>query len=562
VFPFNHPVLKLGVTVQIGLDKACKLSAVFNRYVEFCNEQQPETNVEVADLEFVHAQVLVGHDTAETAALMKNDRISVRREQSNERREDEARNRVQRDSDKEYFQQLRQLLPTETSSGRTSVNATQRYADAVLDCRGILPETRPLVEATTIKCHSALIHKCCPWLGRKIAAARLESARQSVITVQDETKPESEDEDFELMQQIKVQQPDEQESFAAQIENDDDDLVERSAAVSTTRRASRNSDFMMDQDDDDDDVASFSTDTTRQSQAGNLVWTVIEDHCPEAVKLLLEYCYTNRVVPLGCEAFLQSCKTKPQYKKLQGPVPPYSARSARWPNAGEPTVSFAVALAGVRLAEEADMPRLSLMCEVAAAQLVDHASAVEALSACESQRKLTGNPLPRLRKATMEIVLHAQHTSFNGVASLLKNALAEKGPLLVPTLITGTMEAVEASEKKKNYPSTGHSLTGEKRDWKTMAYSYFDKFDKIDAKERERERRKRRGGTLEDKDDRSAILEDDDMFAFWGETGVRQMSLKRMSHHLGGALGNRIVANLPRRGGSKSNAAGHRRGLR
>lgn len=558
----------MGVTVQIGLDKACKLSAVFGRYVEYCNEQHPrQPAITTGDLEFLHTHVLAGGDTAEAAALMKNDRIAVRREQSRDRAEEEVRDRVQRDSDKEYFQQLRQLLPTQTSSGRTSVHAVQEYADIVLDCRGVvLP---PSIDGTsrTIKCHAALINRRCPWLGNMIAAARQENARRSVVTVTEEIMKEpsihDEEEDFEMMQQIKVNHPVEAEPAAAQIENDDDEQVNMESFASGGEIQTGG----INGDDDDYDFASFSTDATRRSQAtDHLVWISIQNHSPEAVKLLLEYCYCNRVVPLGCEAFMMSCKTKPQYKKLQGPVPPYSLRPTRWPNNGYPTISCAVALAGIRLAEEAGMSRLSLMCEIAAVQLVDHATAVDALAECEAQRRLTGNPLPRLRKAAMDIVLRANHSSAVGLVGHLKDALTNKGPLLVPTLMTGTMEAMEEVGAKKKKHLSSISVTGEKRDWRCMAYAYFEKFDKMDAVERDRERRGHRGGFDAD-EGHSAMLDGDEMWA-------RQMSLKRMSHNLGGALGNvgggssnRVVAiHPPPRGGARPRRGGeghgavHRRG--
>lgn len=533
--------------MQIGLDKTCKLSSVFNRYVEFCNEQHADSKVEVSDLEFVHTHVLSGHDTPEAAALMKNDRIAVRREHSNDRREEEIWNRIQRDSDKDYFQQLRQLLPP----GRASACAEEMFADTVLDCRGFLNGKRER-QTTTITCHYAIIHKRCPWLAGIIMSARQERDRRSSVSFPDETKQsEDDDMDFELIQHIKVHKPEELESNAAQIENDEDEHVGGNIDGLAQGRASRNSDSTMDMEDDD---ASFNCVPTRQSQAANLAMTVVVNHPPAAMKLLLEYCYSNRVVSLGCEAFVQSCKTKPQYKRLQGPVPPFSFRPTRWPASGEPIISFAVALAGIQLAEEADMPRLSLMCEIAASQLVDYSSAVEALFSCGYQQKLTGNPLPRLRKAAMEIVFRVQHSNGNNAAALLGNALAEKGPLLVPTLITGTMEAVEAAEKKKKQHSD-QSVTGEKRDWQTMAYSYFDRYDLADAKERDRERRKRRV-FLED-DGMSVIFEDDES---WGasddpQAHVTALSLKRMSHRLGRTLGNRIIANLPRHDCSKSNAA-------
>lgn len=524
----NHPVLKVGVTVQIGLDKPVKLSEVFKRYVEFCNEECLSQTVDASDLEFFHTQLLNGHDTAEVAALMKNDRISVRREQSNERLDEEAWNKLQREIDQPYFRQLRDMLPNAQDTS-TSIHD---FADVVLDCRRVLhPHT-----TSTIKCHSIMICKRCPWLNRLIAAAREELSRRSVVTVQGGRPMDVDDDDeernFDMMQHVEVE-PRRDASAAAEIENDDEDITE---------------------------VKNLEH---RPANSSDLLYIEIKDHPPEAMKILLEYCYTNRVENLGFEAFMHSCRTKPQYKKMQGPVPPFSLR--RWPNSGEPTIMFDVALAGIRLAEEVNLPRLSLMCEIAAAQLVDHAHAVEALAACEEQRILTGNPLPRLRKASMEIVLVSYHSFDDNVTtSFLKSALSEKGSLLIPTLITGTMEAIEAGEKRMRHLNVNAMCSPEKRDWKVTARRHFDKIDKIDAIERDRERRKRRAGNdfideytdpIEDRymqnvASGSTVFDDDGLFSFWGESG-RHVSLKRMHAHItSSSLGNRLAA---RRTGTLNN---------
>jgi hypothetical protein len=458
---------------------------------------------------------------------MKNDRISVRREQSNERLEEEAWNKLQREIDQPYFRQLRDMLP----SARDTTTSIHDFADVILDCRRVLhPHT-----ASTIKCHSIMICKRCPWLKRLIKEAKDELARHSVVTVPD-VRPIDEEEDdehsFDLMQRVEVE-PQRDASAAAKIENDDEDLNEQKAVEDQHYNNSK------------------------------LLYIEIKNHPPEAMKILLEYCYTNRVENLGFEAFMHACRTKPQYKKIQGPVPPFSLR--RWPNSGEPTITFEVALAGIRLAEEANLPRLSLMCEIAAAQLVDHAYAVDALAACEEQRQLTGNPLPRLRKATMEIVLVSYHSFDDNVTtSFLKNALSDKGSLLIPTLITGTMEAIEASEKRMRHLNVNSISSLEKRDWKVIARRHFEKIDKIDAIERDRERRKRRAGSdfmddytdpIEDRyamnvSSGSTIFDDDGLFSFWGESG-RHMSLKRMHAHMSSSsLSNRLAA---RRSGNLNN---------
>jgi hypothetical protein len=549
--------------VQIGLDRNTKLQTVFNRFVEFCNEQasaqqgpessSSEQHVTANQLEFVHCQLLHGNETAESAALMKSDRITVRREQSDERKEEEAFNRLQREIDKEYFVQMRTMAVVGHDDDD---DEGEEEADVVLDCRGALSQewmkpVAPRCQRTALPCSSCIVSKRCPWLGRMIEAARLERKRRSIVTVpeqqevrggREQAKESEEEDDLELLQlnrfRLAPHQAEEGGGVpaAAQIENYDE---EQPVPVALSPQGVSPQGVVpgraQDQREDDD---GGGTSLSRK------LWVTLEHHSPEAVKLLLEYCCTNRVLPLGHEAFVQACRTKPVYKKLVGPVPPYSVRPSRWPSGGVPLVSFSVAMAGIALAEEASMPRLSLMCEVAASLTVDTENAVEALAACEEQRQLHGNPLPRLRKAAVDLVLRsARHRD---VSFLLKNALQERGTLLVPTLITGTMEAVEEStpRSKKGYGSS--SLTG-KRDWQAMAYPYFDIVDRDDYREREMERRKRRKICDPYND------EDDDLYTNnvrWGGGSGPDMvrrSLKRMSHHLGGRLSSRVPANaLPR----------------
>jgi hypothetical protein len=533
-FPYlkHHPILKVGVTVQIGMSKTCKLMAVFNRYVEFCNEhasgsdQSPKHKIDLSELEFVHCEVLNGNDTAETAALMKNDRISVRREQSDERKEEETRLRLQRESDKAYFTQLRQFLPQTTSSGRTCRHFVDQFADVVLDCRGELPYVvegyNVPIPSKLIRCHSFMIHKRCPWLSRMIEEARMDG-RRSVISVP-ETKDSEEDQDFELLQ-FKVQPPPPlaaavgEDAIAAQIEDDENHV----------RRSSDGS-LGVDLDDGETSIV--------EGRSESLIYVPINNHAVEAMKLLLEYCYTNRVIPLGYHAFMDSCKTKPTVKKFEGPVAPFSNRTSRWTNNGEPLVSFAVALAGIRLAEEASLPRLSLMCEIAAGRLVCENSAIHALLACEEQKKRTNNPLTRLRQSAMEIILRSDRIlTSRGIGLLLEKALEDQGSTLVPTLLLGAAEAVESLEKKKKkssphgsssgggiaFSSAASGLGSAKSDWQTAAYASFSRIDKMEAKARERERRKRRlrrdndaGGAdrMDDDDDDYYFGEDDDVDRF------------------------------------------------
>jgi len=484
----SHSILQPGNIVAIGLDKNTKLSAVFQRFCDFLNEQYPMAKMERSDFDFFHCNVLKGGDTAETAALMKNDHIEVRKNRKDEREADAEEYRVQREMDRDYFRSMRLLLPDTLGS---------KTCDVVLDCRGKLVDEKGLnqeVLRTDVRGHSSLLTKRCKWLGDIIQNAREELDRQSVVTVPeqenhmadgvarlpaaDSVREDDEDDGIEALPYALEHNEVEANRSAAEIENDEDD--DDDVKMPPTRRESS------------DIFASRSS-----GGGGNLLWVTISNHSPDAVRLLLEYCYTNRVVPLGQDAFLKACLTtsdrdkRNPLKPFSGPVAPFhnhSSRTRGWPNDGMPTVSFAVALAGIYLAEEASMSRLSLMCEVAASELVKPSNVVEALSRCTAQEKLTGNPLPILRNAAMSVLFE---NGTPGVEAMCRTptfqrALKEKTVSIVPSLLVGTMEAVTPEKKNKNLTA------GCKRELSQESTALFDECDKDDAFQRDMERRKRR----------------------------------------------------------------------
>lgn len=537
----NHPILKEGVVVSIGLDKNTKLSAVFRRYSEFCNEHISSNNINnsgykitESDLEFFHCQLLNGNDTAESSALMKNDRIKVRRERADERAKNTEYKRIQRESDREYFKHLRQLVP--------DPGAGTKYCDLVMDCQGTLKDyengRNQQVLSTIVRGSAVVLGKRCKWLGSLIETAREERAKRmeanaaairrlnQVVNEGDEKHRDSPQShgvvDFperNIVANTSSTLPDDNDDAQRRsgsnsnngrgnmddFEEEDDDAIGVLAyPVQQNRQApqeglNRGVATEIENDDDNDDDADGGdgnrsgdgsvgpADNIRRSQSpitsnnnadanashhDDQLWVTLPNHSPEAVKLLLEYCYTNRVISLGHDAFSQACRTKPA--KSNGPIPPFSS-ARRWPENGVPQVSFSVALAGISLAEEAGMHRFSLMCEIAAAQLVSGANVVEALSMCTSQKTLTGNPLPRLREVAINIILRAGPRGvFNN--PVFRRALEERTTSIIPTLLSGTVDAINSCNEKtmmlKADDPTAR-LAGQKRQYSAFAESSF-----------------------------------------------------------------------------------------
>ena len=544
----NHPIIRPGVTVSIGLDKTTKLKAVFKQYVNFCNSSsevvESGQKMDAKDLEFSFCQLLNENDTAETSALMKNDRIRVRKVRTTERTVESERKRTQRDADRVYFQQMRHLLP---DSGRS------RVADVIFDCQGKLVDKHgrnQRVLSTTVRAHSSMISKRCTWLKEIIQQARQKARREAeeMKAVEEEkedakceTPPENstkcpteiEDDDVEVI---------EGEGDGGKVKGRDVEAVSGAAKINDSSDDDNVNIIVVDDDDDDDNDEDFNP-LPRRIQPRlletDLLVVSLPKHSPEAVKILLEYCYTNRVVSLGHDAFVQACKTRPT--KHQGPVPPYptthSANAKRWPNNGIPIVPFSVALAAISLAEEAGIHRLSLMCEISASQLVTTSNVAEALTMSTRQKGTTGNDLPRLRKAAMDVILRRGRRGVSeiGRSTFFKKALEEERSIIVPTLFQGAMEAIEHWTKK-----------GGKRDISELSCRSFRDLDKEDTYKREKERK--RGRKERTKKDHSKMInahlskyEDHTLSDFSDEelfnedrflnNWVPKGSLKRMSQH-------------------------------
>ncbi len=133
-----------------------------------------------------------------------------------------------------------------------------------------------------------------------------------------------------------------------------------------------------------------------------------------------------------------------------GPVPPFFRHE--WPDGGTPTVSLHLALAGISLAKEAHLPCLSLMCKVAASQLVDGNNVIIVLSACRVQQQRTGNRLLILRRMAMLDCIIANGS--RGIDLLysnptFKSSLNERRGLVVPSLLDRTVEVMPTNMNTK-----------------------------------------------------------------------------------------------------------------
>lgn len=479
----NHPILNPGVTVQIGLGKSTRLEAVFKRYVKVCKNRDPlHREILVSDLEFIHATVLKETETAEQAALMKDDRIRVRAERSVASQQEKERNKIQRESDVQYFQQLKGLMRPDPILASDTV---------LLDCRGTLPSNSQPRIRYPVPCVMSLAGHRCSWLRRKIDVALANQKSEDLDQKQrcrddnwlpqagsrDTTSPGSTASDGRGSN-MSITKDDEFEEMPIRMIGRSLNDIHGEMRAAAAAAAPAAAEIEMEGEDFLDDEAMEEVEPRRV--------VVISDHPTEAMVLLLEYCYTNRVASLGVEAFKVAAETKLVPRDHQGNIPPYpiSSGAKRWPNRGDPTVTFDMALASLELAEEADMPRLSLMCEVAASQLVNSSNVVSALTVCSRIQNQSGNELPRLRQASMDAVLHGKRSVTD--KSVFRHALQEEAKLLVPTLLQGLVQSMTGRMDRRSL------YEYENRDWQTTAYAYFDQCDRDDDYKRARERRQRR----------------------------------------------------------------------
>jgi hypothetical protein len=435
-------------------------------------------------MEFVHSTVLKGNETAEQAALMKDDRVRVRPERSAVTQQEKERAKLQREFDHRYFTDMKGLL-------RPDLNEIPSKDTVVLECQGRLPPPfhggRYFYQ---MPCIVSIVNGRCPWLRRIIesALANQNDDQKKKPLVSSFFNPGAGQDS--LSSAISGGQ----DSTASMKLDDDEEedeppirMVDRSqvivqGALQAAAAAPAAAEIEM---EGEYDVLNEGVQDMGSSRV-----VVIADHPVEAMQVLLEYCYTNRVVSLGVEAFKVAARTKLDPRGLQGNLAPFSLSSGakKWPARGQPMISMDATLAALALAEEASMPRLSLMCEVAAAELVSSGNAVKALSMCARIHEETGNNLNRLRQAAMDVLLHHQGKRAADVSESVRLALKSEteSKALVPTLLKGLVDSMsERMDSRSLYEY-------ENRDWQTTAFAFFDQVDREDTYRRARERRHRR----------------------------------------------------------------------
>ncbi|GKY99028.1 hypothetical protein MPSEU_000858500 [Mayamaea pseudoterrestris] len=503
--PDTHPVLKLNQSVRIGLGKATLLEKVMQRYTVICNELRPEGTeaVDVSDLDFIHVQLLKAIDTPEAAALMKNDKIRVLRERRTQRAHDLERLRQQREYDKKFFEQMRGWLAMPKVGKKIA-----------LLCRSS-DQHDNMQTFDVVRCDEAIVSKRCKWLGALISRQRqYELLRRE----QNGSRVSNLSEDDDNVQPVYANERLDQERrieralAIAHIENDNFNglFFEHSAAAQI--------------ENDDEDYY--------DGEAPSALEVPIPlDVSANAIRLLLEYIYTNRVASFGVDAFTTACRTRPSEKRLEGPVPPFDVerRVRQWPNKGLPLLSFEDCIAAIQLGELASMPRFSLMAEIAASLKLSGRNVVSALTLCEKQRQLSGNPLPRLRKAVMMVL--KCHRILNEPSFL--DSLNSQGNEMIPSLLSGVVDAVEAEDSADYYKRKKARLDAAPDQWRRQSMAYFPKIDQMERKARDLERSSRR--ELIDKGRRSSRFT---------EARSRNHGLKRSARRIAPDVGNQVIAGI------------------
>mmetsp|Transcript_24683 Transcript_24683/g.38165 ORF Transcript_24683/g.38165 Transcript_24683/m.38165 type:complete len:581 (+) Transcript_24683:86-1828(+) len=523
-------VAKQGAKISIGMDKNCKVGHLFEAFTRFCNNNTATLHASndllvTAELEFVHMDVLMlskHHDmTADACALMKGDCVVVRKNRSQERVELEQVRKRQEEMDQGYFKALRSLLPDLNGSSG---------ADIIFDCQSKINGGQQVL-STVVKAHACIVARRCPWLGEqiKIAKKKRENTCINVITIPSDGDGETDGGDHYTdnaeMATVGVSNTNSRKRREVEASFDEDadgrsggaaaaepdekrlcvrpqrDIVDREGGGWLDNANARAAEV---EAEEDEDIVQPAIRSNRRivsvtssnlgvgrleatspvftsSPSHNLLRIPLKNHSPEAVKLLLEFCYTNRCISLGQEAFLKSSP---------GAADPFP-HGGGWPRFGEPIICMDVALAGISLAEEAKMSKFSLMCEIAASHLLTNANVLNAISLCSSQAMKTGNRLPILQKKATAFLLRKPVLDELSKSKPFLRTLSEKCEHVVPALFSGTRESLGPITMEQKRAIAKHKLET------TFGFTSHDALDRLDRmKEREKWRASKRDAVL------------------------------------------------------------------
>uniref|UniRef100_A0A7S2L6G7 Uncharacterized protein n=1 Tax=Leptocylindrus danicus TaxID=163516 RepID=A0A7S2L6G7_9STRA len=532
-------VAKQGTKISIGMDKNCKVGHLFETFTRFCNNHTATATAALrtvhnsndcnllvtAELEFVHMDVLMlskHHDmTADACALMKGDCVVVRKNRSQERVELEQVRKRQEEMDQGYFKALRSLLPDLNGSSG---------ADIIFDCQSKINGGQQVL-STVVKAHACIVARRCPWLGEqiKIAKKKRENTCINVITIPTDGDGDGEDhytDNNAEMAAVAVSNTNSRKRREVEASFDEDvdgrrsdgaaaaepdekrlcvrpqrDIVDREGGGWLDNANARAAEV---EAEEDEDIVQPAIRNNRRavsmtssnlgvgrleapspvftsSPSHNLLRIPLKNHSPEAVKLLLEFCYTNRCISLGQDAFLKSSP---------GAADPFP-HGGGWPRFGEPIICMDVALAGISLAEEAKMSKFSLMCEIAASHLLRNANVLNAISLCSSQAMKTGNRLPILQKKATAFLLRKPVLDELSKSKPFLRTLSEKCEHVVPALFSGTRESLGPITMEQKRAIAKHKLET------TFGFTSHDALDRLDRmKEREKWRASKRDAVL------------------------------------------------------------------
>ena len=240
----------------------------------------------------------------------------------------------------------------------------------------------------------------------------------------------------------------------------------------------------------------------------------MHQHSPDAVKLLLEYCYTNRCLSLGTPGFTHHVDLKKPIfphqqnslsrNKAKSPSPKTSTNTLDYirtlhqqqvlnsnnPPATDqnlnggfydpvfhnkkfvpsttfnkldlpefPTTTFQIAIEALQLAEEAKLPKFSLMCELSACALLNSSNVAHGLVQCSYQMMTSGNPLNHLKPACLEFLQDVDNVNAAAKDSKFLKCLSEQGIYILPAVLKGITEALPhplaRKRKRSEYGSGG-----------------------------------------------------------------------------------------------------------